>query len=93
MTIQGNLFRKPSQQIKSLGGERVLSPEDVPQLSEATQRVRLLMSDGQWHTATEIIERSGQREGLRRMRELRRLFLIQRRREQGREFSYRLIVR
>lgn len=78
--------------IRSLGGEQVLTPSDVASLGSATQRVYELMCDGNWHTSSAIIEASGQREGLRRMRELRKHFTIDRRRCCGpeREFEYRL---
>jgi hypothetical protein len=56
-----------------------------------------LMRDGKWYRAETIISRSGQREGLRRMRELRKrddVEEIQVRRDSStnRSFSYRMIL-
>lgn len=81
------------QYIASVGGKGILRKEDVPSLNAAERRVLALMRDGQWHTADEIIERAGQREGLRRMRKLRsRGWIIERNRNLiGRDFSYRLL--
>ena len=85
----------PARQIARLGGEGVLEPSDLPALTEAARNVERLMRDGFWHTATEIINIAGQREGLRRMRELRRDWVVERRRanREGREFEYRLMRR
>lgn len=77
--------------IKSLGGAGILTTADLPDLSAAAARVEKLMKDGRWHTATEIIRAAGQREGLRRMRELRKRYVIDRQREiSSREFTYRI---
>lgn len=79
--------------IKRLGGMNKLTPADVPQLEHAKLKVLRLMADGQWHDAEEIIAASGQREGLRRMRELRKdgFTVEERRAEQNkREWQYRL---
>jgi hypothetical protein len=62
-------------------------------LTQATRAVHSLLSDGEWHSATAIIEASGIREGLRRMRELRQVgFKIERAVQDGalREFKYRI---
>jgi hypothetical protein len=80
-----------SDVIARLGGIGVLIPEDIPPINEAVARVLSMMRDGEWHSATEIIAQSGQREGLRRMRELRRWFQINRVRiDTSRDFWYRL---
>lgn len=81
------------RQIKSLGGERILRKSDIKDLNEAQERVWLLMVDGEWHTATAIIRAANQREGLRRLRELRsKDYRIERRRSwESREFEYRLV--
>ncbi len=44
---------------------------DFRDLQSACRKVFALMQDGAWHHASAIIKVSGQREGLRRMRELR----------------------
>jgi hypothetical protein len=77
--------------IRSVGGEGILNPSDVPELSAAKARVLQLMFDHDWHCATQILAVSGQREGLRRLRELRKNYTIERRRLTGtRDFEYRL---
>ena len=80
--------------IKRLGGAGILKESDVPGLDAANFRVGKLMADGGWYDDTRIIEVSGQREGLRRMRELRREgFSVERRRiPNTRQFQYRLVL-
>jgi hypothetical protein len=52
------------------------------------------MCDLKWHSATEIINVSGQREGLRRLRTLRDKGLIieTKRESESRDFSYKMSV-
>ena len=76
--------------LKEVAAHKDLLPHEIKELNEATARVYWLMLDKQWHAATAIIRASGQREGLRRMRTLRRMFRIEKRRLKGREFEYRL---
>ena len=79
------------ERIRSLGGEGILTEADLPRLSAAAERVLRLMLDRRWHYAETIIKVARQREGLRRMRELRaRGYTIVRER-QGNDFCYRLI--
>lgn len=81
----------PAHRVAALGGVGVLNTADVADLDAGCLKVLAFMRDGKWHDATSIIEASGQREGLRRMRELRRLFKVERRRLDGkRDFEYRL---
>ena len=81
-----------ARKIKSLGGVGILRPTDIPSLSEAARRVEALMLDGGWHKATEILAVAGQREGLRRLRELRPRYDVARMPNDsgGRDFLYRL---
>lgn len=70
-----------------------ITGKDFRELNDAVQRVFALMSDGDWHEAQEIINVSGQREGLRRMRDLRRHgYTIESVRvsQDSREFKYRI---
>ena len=62
-------------------------------LQAACRKVYDLMKDGQWHSAQSIIDASGQREGLRRMRDLRQIgYTVEQMRPEGsREWSYRLV--
>jgi hypothetical protein len=70
-----------------------MTPHDFAGLQAACRRVYDLMRDGEWHTAQAIIDASGQREGLRRMRDLRQIgYRIEQHRPDGsREWSYRLV--
>ena len=70
-----------------------MTAADFAGLQSACRRVYDLMRDGQWHTAQAIIDASGQREGMRRMRELRQIgYQVEERRETGRrEWQYRLV--
>lgn len=79
---------------ESIGGLH-LSDDDFNDLTAATQRVYDLMKDGQWHSRDAIEKAAGQREGLRRMRELRQKGMeveTVRLDKPGRVFEYRLIV-
>jgi len=78
-----------------LGGEGILTPSDLPDLDTQRWRVLELVADGQWHLAPEIVEAAGGSEGLRRLRELRRIpfVAIERKRiEDRRLWAYRLRV-
>jgi hypothetical protein len=46
--------------------------KDKQDFGSARYRILQLLSDGRWHGADEVIFASGQREGLRRLRELRK---------------------
>lgn len=77
----------------SIGGTG-LTLADFNDLSAAAQRVFDLLKDGQWHTADEILNVANQREGLRRMREIRQRGLVvetRRVEENKRAFEYRLV--
>lgn len=77
-----------------IGATKELTADALKGLSAATHKVLTLMrSDYDWHSATEIIEASGIREGLRRLRELRQVGLtVDMRLKDGaaREFEYKL---
>lgn len=79
---------------KSVGGEDApLNQEDLEDLSSAAKRVGALMLDYEWHSASEILEVAGQREGIRRLRELRqRGYEVEKKRpnKHNREWYYRL---
>ena len=57
-----------------------LDHEDMKALGAGKKRVLKLMLDGQWHTAAEIRGVAGGSEGLRRLRELRKQYVIEKRR-------------
>ena len=71
-----------------------MTPHDFSGLQAACRRVYDLMRDGEWHTATEVIDAAKQREGLKRMRDLRQIgYKIETDRPgQGREFRYKLVT-
>lgn len=81
---------------RRLGGHGLLTDRDLIELSAGAQRVFSLMRDGGWHTRDEIELAAGANgvpaeEGLRRMRELRRGFEIERARIDGRRaWKYRI---
>ncbi len=82
-----------SREIAKLGGEGILTEADIPKLQEATHRLEryMLEVESGWVTHDTILRVTGQREGMRRLRELRELHTIERRRiEPGREFEYRI---
>ena len=81
--MQMKLFEKPND----------LNHKDMVELGGGRKRVRTLMQDGQWHSAEEIRQVAEGSEGLRRLRELRKKFYIEKRRISGsRHFEYRMAV-
>lgn len=81
--------------IKKLGGQGILKQEDVADLENQRAKVLYLMLDGFWHSAQQVIDASGGREGLRRMRELREIPHVTIERSSNdslakRDFRYRL---
>lgn len=68
-----------------------MTEADRTDLKKGVKEVLRLMEDRAWHTATDIIRASGQREGLRRLRELRKYSIkIEKRRiGKSREWEYR----
>jgi hypothetical protein len=79
------------RRIASLGGIGILTPKDVASLNRGVHLAYGLLCDGQWHHATDIIAHVGQREALRRARELRKWYKLKRERIGAtREFRYRL---
>ena len=81
--------------IARLGGIGILTPQDIPALESQRGKVLNLMSDRKWHSAHEIVATAGGSEGLRRLRELKKLpgFVINKRRTSynSRLFEYRLV--
>lgn len=74
----------------ALGGDP-LRPEDMPELTGQRAAVHDLMRDGGWHDAEAIRQAAGGSEGLRRLRELRRWYTVEKRRAgDGRTFEYAL---
>jgi|TARA_R110000765_G_scaffold112984_1_gene205228 hypothetical protein len=70
-----------------------LSSEDWVDLRTGRARVRDLLLDGAWHSADKIRRTAGGSEGLRRLRELRQDYLIEKRRISGsRHYEYRMIL-
>jgi len=80
------------REIAIIGGTGMLTGQDWVDLQAATLRVRDFMLDGQWHTVEEIAQAAGQREGLRRLRALRKLgYVVEKRRDgSARNWLYRL---
>ena len=84
--------------LKEIGAEGILYRSELKELNAGVRRVYELMKDGAWHSAREIKYAAGTNgqpadEGLRRMRELRPYFTIERRRQptNARLFEYRLV--
>ena len=71
-----------------------MTAADFSGLQSACKRVYDLMRDGEWHTAQAIIDAAKQREGPKRMRDLRQIgYTIETDRPgDGREFRYRLVM-
>lgn len=85
---------------KSVGGVGILTAKDMKDLSGGVTRVLHLMLDGKFHTADEIRIAAGKggvpaSEGLRRLRELRTWYDVERVRDaqNKRSYQYRLVSR
>ena len=84
----------PAHEVRRLGGLGILDCSDIPALDAGCMRVLRLMSDGEWHHPDEIELHAGNgkraRHGLRRMRDLRQFFDIERKKAGPGLFVYRL---
>lgn len=68
-----------------------MNDQDQKDFTKAEQRIYELMKDEKWYPAQAIIQASGQREGLRRLRNLRSKYNVEMlRMPKSREFWYRL---
>lgn len=87
-----SLFEGPDRKVK---GPHRLTSEDMKDFSAASRAVYELMRDGEWHSRDEIIAASGVLSGMKRMRELRRTYEIEKRMvaDKKRVYEYRLVVR
>jgi len=91
-------MRASVRDFERLGGVGILTDADLVQLKSAVGRVYLLMRGGAWYgrEAIELAAGTGgqpAQEGLRRMRELRQFFRVERRRvAERRVWEYRLIL-
>ena len=84
------------QSLKAIGAEGLLTEEDLEQLKGQRRKVWDLMRDSHWHTGPEIVAAAGGSEGLRRLRELRRLSHIEIEKwriPNSRTWAYRLVRR
>lgn len=86
-----NAAGAPSSNLSSLGFPSNTSPDISVELNAACAAVLSVLSDGQWHGASEIITRSGYTEAMRRLRELRTYGYDIRKRGTGRAYEYRLV--
>jgi len=87
--------------IAKLGGEGILHIDDLPALGSQRRAVFAFLMDGKWHRGTHILDIAGGTEGLRRMRELRKLPGVEIQRKQikldsvgraDRVFWYRMVI-
>ena len=89
-------MRDIEKDLKRLGGVGILTDKDLAELSEGVRRVYALMSDMAWHSAEDIRLAAGNgrpaSEGLRRLRELRERVNIVKKRDQGRNWCYRIEI-
>ena len=77
--------------LKEIGAVGVLDVLDLVALNAGTKRVFDLMKNGAWCGAREICLAARGAEGLRRLRELRPYYEVDRRKQMGtRSFEYRL---
>ena len=80
------------QQLLALGGNG-LTEADLMDFSEQKRRIYELMKDGRWHTRREIEEAGKCAEAIRRMRDLRQFYPIEKRRAtDNRIYEYRMVI-
>lgn len=85
------------RRIRALGGEGILTAQDILDFGKSTRQVAFLLLDGQWHNAAHIRDAAGNgmpaSEGLRRMRSLREYMHVEARRiaENKRLWEYRVV--
>ena len=86
--------------LRSVGAQGVLTENDLIELRTGTLRVALLMLDGGWHGMSAIKAAAGEpgsgcpaSEGLRRMRDLRKIdgILVEKKHKSGRTWLYRVV--
>lgn len=91
-----------SDRIRSLGGEGILSASDALELAQSVRRVLAYMIDGIWRSASQVRLTAGENgqeatEGLRRLREIRKIpgLSVQRRKQPGgkRQWLYRVAIK
>ena len=78
------------KRLKSLGMS-VDAVEEIPALNRACCAVMRVLSDGQWHTAHDLIMKTGYTEAPRRLREIRSKGVRIEKRGSGRKYDYRLV--
>lgn len=82
------------RRIRSLGGTGILRQDDIRDLNAGCRAVLAILADGKPHSGPELQDRlDGQREILRRLRELRAVYEIRCWRGKGRAHFYRLVGR
>ena len=78
--------------IRAIGGIETLCAKDYQSLVTAERELLAEMSGGDWYTRDDICRITGQEEGMRRMRALRRHYEIEKRRIEGvRAWEYRIV--
>jgi len=84
------------QILRAIAAEYLLEPHELKELNDAVTRVFELMRNGEWHSRTDICLAAGvdgvpASEGLRRMRALRSIYVLDKLRVEGqREWLYRI---
>lgn len=81
-------------QIPMFEGASGITGTDMKELGAGRKRVLQLMLDGRWHSAEEIRQAAQGSEGLRRLRELKTRYQIDKRRiaSEKRHYEYRLTL-
>lgn len=88
---QPYLSFNPQREIAALGGIGILTEADLRDLKGGRRRVYELMKNGFWYSREEVCAAAGGSEGLRRMRELRKYYEVEKKRLEGRRcWIYRL---
>ena len=83
-----------TRRIESLGGTGILRQDDIRALNAGCRAVLAILADGKPHSGPELQDRlDGQREILRRLRELRAVYEIRCWRGKGRSHWYQLVGR
>lgn len=81
-----------NQVIAALGGAGILTQEDIEDFKASERQILVFMAQNEWVSEDQLIDLTGQRQALRRMRALRGpAWDVQKRKVSKRGWEYRLV--
>lgn len=81
-----------TQAISALGGAGIITEADLKDFAEAERKIAWFMVQNEWVSEDQLIELTGQRQALRRMRRLRGpVFGVEKKKISKRGWVYKLV--